>query len=464
MDIELTEEDNLAVESHLRTHLDTVAVYGLGYVGLALCSVWLRAGYRVTGVDIQEEKVKSLKNGQLTHAEPEVRKEVTLATLSGRFEATTNGAYASKKSYVKVVSVPVDLAEDNNPEFGSLTQAVKGLGQGLLRGDVVILESSVPIGTTMNIVGPQLEQASGFEVEEDFYLAYSPERVYVGRAVNDIEERYPKIVAGAGPRSAKVVGELYAKIAKKGVMIVSTPTVAEFGKLAEGVYRDVNIALANELAILSSNIGVDFDEMAAVSNSQPYCHLHRPGTGVGGACIPVYPRFLASTASDLLVDLDLTNTARRINSFMPEYVARLAVQLSYRLDLENPKIAILGLAFRGGIDDTRLSPTYDLVNALIKSGLDNLVINDPYVLNDGFLEDLGFPLTPDLGKSLSGADLAIVATDHPEYRHLDLLGLKRMMHREKIGVVDGRHLVGDWKDPPQGTIYAAIGRPTRSNL
>jgi UDP-N-acetyl-D-mannosaminuronate dehydrogenase len=162
--------------------------------------------------------------------------------------------------------------------------------------------------------------------------------------------------------------------------------------------------------------------------------------------------------------LDLTNTARRINSFMPEYVARLAVQLSYRLDLENPKIVILGLAFRGGIDDTRLSPTYDLVNALIKSGLDNLVISDPYVTNDVFLEDLGFPLTPDLSKSLFGADLAIVATDHQEYRHLDLLSLKRMMHREKIGVVDGRHLVEGWKDPPQGTIYAAIGRPTCSSL
>lgn len=448
----------------MRTHLDTVAVYGLGYVGLALCSVWLRAGYRVTGVDIQVAKVKSLTNGQLMHAEPEVRKEVTGAASNGRFEATTNGEYASRKSYVKVVSVPVDLDKDNNPQLGNLTQAVKGLGQGLEIGDVVILESSVPLGTTMNIVMPQLEQASGLQVEEDFYLAYSPERVYVGRAVNDIEERYPKIVGGAGPRSAKVVGELYAKIAKKGVRMVSSPTVAEFGKLAEGVYRDVNIALANELAILSSNVGVDFDEMAAVANSQPYCYLHRPGTGVGGACIPVYPRFLASTASDVLVDLDLTNTARRINSFMPEYVARLAVQLSYRLDLENPKIVILGLAFRGGIDDTRLSPTYDLVNALIKSGLDNLVISDPYVTNDVFLEDLGFPLTPDLSKSLFGADLAIVATDHPEYRHLDLLSLRRMMHREKIGVVDGRHLVEDWKDPPQGTIYAAIGRPTRSSL
>ncbi|MCJ7609180.1 nucleotide sugar dehydrogenase [Candidatus Bathyarchaeota archaeon] len=448
----------------MRTHLDTVAVYGLGYVGLALCSVWLRAGYRVIGVDIQEAKVKSLSNGQPTHAEPEVRREIAVGTSSGCFEATTNGVYASKNSYIKVVSVPVDLDEGNNPQLGSLTQAVKGLGHGLERGDVVILESSVPLGTTMNIVGPQLEQASGLEVEDDFYLAYSPERVYVGRAVKDIEERYPKIVGGVGPRSAKVVGELYAKIAKKGVMMVSSPTVAEFGKLAEGVYRDVNIALANELAILSSNAGIDFDEMAAVVNSQPYCHLHRPGTGVGGACIPVYPRFLMSTASDLLVDLDLTNTARRINSFMPEYVARLAAQLSYRLDLENPKVVILGLAFRGGIDDTRLSPTYDLVNALIKSGLDNLVISDPYVANDSFLEDLGFLLTPDLGRSLSGADLAIVATDHPEYRCLDLRGFKSMMHREKIGVVDGRHLVEDWKDPPRGTIYAAIGRPTRSNL
>ncbi|MCJ7634961.1 nucleotide sugar dehydrogenase [Candidatus Bathyarchaeota archaeon] len=448
----------------MKNRQDSVSVHGLGYVGLALCAVWLRKGYSVIGVDVLEAKVRALNKGQNSHAEPGVREEIAKATSESRFKATTNGAQASKQTRIKIISIPIDLDSNNEPVQDNLEQAIDKIGEGLQKDDVVILESSVPPCTTLNLVKPKLEQVSGLEAERDFYLAYSPERIYVGRAIEDIEERYPKVIGGAGPKCSQVIGELYAKIAKKGVRIVSSPTVAEFEKLAEGAYRDVNIALANELAILASKMGIDYDEMADVANSQPFCHLHKPGIGVGGACIPVYPLFLMSAANSIGVSMDLTSVARKTNSQMPSYMAQLVRQEASELNLMNPKIAILGLSFRGGIDDTRLSPTYDLINSLLKSGIEEITVNDPYVSTDAFLKNLELKLTKELNEALHGADIAIIATDHPDYEGLNLVDLKSKMHKKRIGVVDGRHLIRVWNNLPRGVIYAGVGRPFKSNL
>jgi len=408
---------------------ECVAVYGLGYVGLTLCAAWLRAGFRVFGVDILCEKVENLNSGSISHIESPVKETIIKAVSKGCFKAVLDGVYASKQSGVKIISVPMGLDAQGNPKQKGLNRAIRTLAQGLKTGDIVILESSVPPGTTMSIVKPLLEEVSGLKAEKEFYLAYSPERIYVGRALKDLEERYPKVIGGVGPKSSEIVGELYRKIAKKGVKIVGSPAVAEFEKLAEGVYRDVNIALANELAILASKMGIDYDEMAEVANSQPFCRLHKPGIGVGGACIPVYPLFLMSVAKNLGVNIDLISIARRINSFMPSYTAQLTLQMASRFGLNNPKVTVLGLAFRGGIDDTRLSPAYDLINALIKAEIEKIAVTDPYVLNDPLLEELGFKLTKELDEALNGADIAIIAADHPEYEEITLKYLKDKMHK-----------------------------------
>ncbi|MDQ1278801.1 MAG: UDP-N-acetyl-D-mannosaminuronic acid dehydrogenase [Thermoproteota archaeon] len=441
-----------------------VSVYGLGYVGLTLCAAWLRASHRVLGVDILEEKVKSLNEGSVNHSDVDVEREIVKASNSGRFKATLDGVQASRQSDVKLIAIPVGLTDNCRPILKNLEEALKNLAQGLKGGDVVILESSVPPGTTQNLVKSLLEKVSGLKVEDDFYLAYSPERIDVGRALEDIEERYPKIVGGIGPKSSEVAGKLYRGIAKKGVTIVSSPTVAELEKLAEGVYRDVNIALANELAVLFSDMGVDYDEVAVVANSQPFCHLHKPGVGVGGACIPVYPQFLMEAAKNKGDSLDLTSLSRRINSLMPDHTAHLAMQTASKLGLKNPNVTILGLAFRGGIDDTRLSPTYDLVNTLVKSGIEEITVNDPYVAKDKFLEELGFKLTKDLDEALKDADIAIIATDHPEYEGLSLQDFKNKTNKERIGIVDGRHMIKKWRNPPKGVAYVGIGRPFQIGL
>jgi len=278
------------LRSALRSGNLTVAVYGMGYVGTAIAAVWLRAGARVIGVDVDVDKVRRLEACEFKLSDRQVEGE--LKRLKDMIRYTTDGVEASRLSNVKIVTVPIYLGKDKRPVFDAFKSALEGIARGLKAGDLVIIESSVPPGTTMDVALPILEGVSGLRVERDFALAYSPERIYVGRAIADIEERYPKVIGGVGPVSSRVAATLYGSIAKKGVMVLSNPTAAEFEKLAEGVYRDVNIALANELAQLARLLGLDFDEVREAANSQPYSNIHKPGPGVGGSCIPVYPYFL----------------------------------------------------------------------------------------------------------------------------------------------------------------------------
>ncbi|MEZ0345205.1 MAG: nucleotide sugar dehydrogenase [Infirmifilum sp.] len=442
---------------------DAVAVYGMGYVGKALAAVLLRAGFRVVGVDVLKDRVRELNEGVVRHVEGEVREAIRKGLEEGAFEATSDGVEASRECAVKIIAVPVHLGAQGLPDFSSFLSAVEAAGRGAEPGDLVIVESSVPPGTTLGLVKPTLERSSGLEVEEEVLLAYSPERVYVGRAVKDIEERYPKVVAGVGPRSAEAARAFYARFARRGVIVMSSPTAAEFEKLAEGVYRDVNIALANELAKLAAAMGIDYVEVREAANSQPYCHLHMPGLGVGGYCIPVYPRFMLHAAAQLNLKLPLIELARSVNLSMPGHVADLVDLVAGEMGLSRPKIAVLGLAFRGGIDDTRLSPTYDLVDHLLKRGYDQVNVHDPYVERDERLDSLGVPLTSSLERALEGANIAVIATDHPQYFELTPERLLEMAGSQKLGIVDGRLVIREWRKLPKGVYYVGVGRPLVKN-
>ncbi|MEM1509366.1 MAG: nucleotide sugar dehydrogenase [Thermofilaceae archaeon] len=437
----------------------SLAVYGLGYVGKAIASVMLRAGFSVIGVDSSENVVREVKAGIVKHVEGNVRETLLQGLRAGLFDVTMDGVAASRRCRVKLVTVPVYLTSLYEPDFSRLKAAAEAIGMGAEEGDLVIVESSVPPGTTMEVIKPALEEASGLRVEEELLLAYSPERIYIGRSVQDIEERYPKIVAGVGPRSTEAAKNLYLKIAKRGVIELSSPTAAELEKLAEGVYRDVNIALTNELAKLCTKLGIDYREVREAANSQPYCHLHVPGVGVGGYCIPVYPRFLMYVGRKLNVGLPLIELARETNLTMPSYTAGLVDLVVKELGLKEPKIVILGLAFRGGVDDTRFSPTYDLIDSLLKKGYSIERVHDPYVERDETLASLNILLSRKMEEAVKGTDVLVIATDHPEYSSLTLAMLKELSGAGKLGVVDGRLVLKGWREPPPGVAYVGIGRP-----
>ena len=444
-------KDRRELENLLRKGDLRVAVYGMGGVGLAIATVWIRAGAKVLGVDIDDEKVRKLNRGIVTHAEEVVVNTLKNAIENELFRATTDGVWASKESDLKIVIVPL-LLKNGIPDFNPLKDAITKIGRGLKRGDVVVVETSVPPGTTEGLVREILERESSLKAEDDFGLAYSPERVMIGRAVEDIEERYPKIVAGIGPRSAKVVEALYSLIAKKGVIVLSNPKVAELEKLVEGVYRDVNIALANEIWRLCNELGVDYSEVLRAANSQPYCHLHKPGVGVGGICIPIYPQLLLWKAKKLSIDLKLVMTARKLNEDQPRHVLHVIKKSIKSIRLNSKaKIVIMGLSYRGDIGDTRMSPTYKLIDLMIKSGFKNIVVHDPYVKFDEKLTSKGIPLTSSLEEALHEADVIVIATDHSEYKELSKECLTSLVGKKDFILIDTKQVVSS--QSMEGSIY-----------
>ena len=428
----------------------TVSVFGLGHVGASIAAVWLRAGFKVIGVDISNVVVDNALTGFLNFHEPGVKEAFKKGLKSTRFTATTNTIQASINSDFKVVAVPVGILEGST-NLSAIKDVSVQIGKGLKDNDIVSINSSVPPRTTEDLVLPILERESGLKCEEDFALLYSPERVYEGRVIKDIEENHPTIVSGIGPKSLKIGSALYSIISNKGIIKMSSIRAAETEKLFEGVYRDVNIALANELAKLCEILNTDYWEIRRAANSQPYSHLHKPGTGVGGACIPIYPQLLMDTAVRIKGSTKITRLAREINSLMPLYCVKEALSLlpNKTKRSEDTKVTILGLAFRGGISDTRYSPSYDIIRELLKRGF-QVTVHDPYVKKDTDLP-ISLTLTDKIKEAVMNADLIIIATDHPEYAKINF---KRLV--TKASLYDGRGILDTTK--LDELVFAGVGR------
>ncbi len=426
-----------------------IAVYGLGHVGSPLASVWLRAGAHVIGVDKSPRVLENARKGRTHVPEPGVNEAFTKGVKEKRFYLYDDPVKAAQDSYLKMICVPVLLTDSFAADLGAIRQVASSIGRGMKKGDVVSLNPTVPPGTSEDVILPILEKESGLKVEKDFFMLYNPERIFEGRAILDIEESYPAVIAGAGPKSLEIGEKLYSLVFKKGVIKMSAMRIAETEKLLEGVYRDVNIALANEMAKFCESVGVDFWEARQAANSQPFCHIHKPGAGVGGACIPVYPHFFLYTADIKKVECNIARLGRNVNDSMPAYCVDQAVRLLNGTDISQSIVALLGLAFRGGVSDTRLSPTYGVIEELKKRKVKEIRVHDPRVKSDLNLpQDVA--LTSSLLQAVKGADLVILVSDHPEYRSLT---------HESVGgapVYDGRGIL-DRSKFDSGK-FASIGR------
>lgn len=428
-----------------------IAVYGLGHVGSPLASAWLRAGAHVIGVDKSPKVLENARKGRTHVPEPGVNQAFSKGLKDKRFYVYDDPVKASQDANLKMICVPVLLSDSFSADLAAVKQVASSIGRGLKKGDAVSLNPSVPPGTSEDVVLPILEKESGLKAERDFYMVYNPERIYEGRAIEDIEERYPAVVAGAGPKSLEIGSKFYSLIAKKGVIKMSSMRTAETEKLLEGVYRDVNIALANEMAKFCEKVGVNFWEAREAANSQPFCHIHKPGAGVGGACIPVYPQFILHAADMHKVECNITRLGRNVNDSMPAYCVDQAVKLLDGPGVSQSTVALLGLAFRGGVSDTRLSPTYRIIEELKKLKVKEIRVHDPLVASDpGLPQDV--MLTSSLSKAVQGADLVMLVSDHPEYRKLSRQDLGGVPVYDGRGILDGSRFAGGR--------FAAIGKPS----
>ena len=444
---------NKQLKSKVKTGKKIFAVYGLGNVGGPIAAAWLNKGARLIGVDISKDLINNIKNGTSHKNEPFISDIFSRALKKGKLSLTSDGISASKDSDIKIVAVPVDL-NGKKINLKALIAATTSISKALKRNDAVIITSSLPPGTTKKIVLPLLEKNSGLKGERDFFLIYNPERIFEGRALADIENNYPAIVSGLGKKSIEFGNELLKIISKNGTLKISTIETAEAEKLFEGVYRDVNIALANELATFSELVGVDFWEARKGANSQPYCHLHHPGTGVGGLCIPVYPLFVIQTSSKAGKQLRLLENSRKINDFMPKKCVSDAISLlkNQKILKRNSKIAVLGLGFRGDVTDSRLSPTYTVINEFLKKGF-QVVVHDPYILEDDKLPSK-VTLTNNLSKVTQNASLIFISSEHKMYTKLSAKSITNS--KKPLLIYDGRNILD--KKKFKNSLVRTIGK------
>jgi len=443
-----------AIRAALRSGKVTVAVYGLGKMGLPLAAVFAERGARVIGVDISPEVVDQINKGKCpVPNEPGLPEMLEADVAKGRFSATTDGVAAAKESNVMVILVPCLLNSDNSPDLTAITATCASISQGLSRGDFVIIETTVPPRTTKDVLLPILKQ-SGLK-EGEFGLAFCPERTSSGRAIRDITGAYPKVVGGIDKESTGTAEAIYSIVNKKGVITVSDTTAAEAVKLFEGIYRDVNIALSNELALVCREIGVNPAEVFRVANApvsdetgRPYTNLLQPGAGVGGHCIPVYPYFVTKTTG---TDTSLIKLARKINDSMPYHMVDLVMEGLNEAgrSIKGSSILILGLAFRGGVKETRNSPTIPIIQKLKELHV-NVFLYDPLFSRDE-IESFG----ADYGNGFSNMDCLVIVTDHKEFKEYDWQKIGGEM-RSRV-IVDGRQIAGPEKVRKFGFIYKGIG-------
>ena len=262
--------------------MTTVAVVGLGKIGLPLAAQFAGKGLDVIGCDVMPEVVESINRGR-SHIleEPGLDERVKKAVAEGRLKATTDTTAATSKADVVVVIVPLMVAADHTMDYRNIDSATQAVARGLRRGTLIVYETTLPVGTTRQRLGPALASESGLVAGVDFHLAFSPERIYAGRVFDDLR-KYPKIVGGIDAASTDKAVEFYRQVLDAEVWPVANAETAEFTKLAETTYRDVNIALANQLALYGANRDVNVGEAFKAANSQPFSHLHRPSIGVGG--------------------------------------------------------------------------------------------------------------------------------------------------------------------------------------
>jgi nucleotide sugar dehydrogenase len=417
-----------------------VAVIGLGKIGLPLAALYAGKGCDVIGADINAEVVASVNAGQChVGGEPGLEAAVRAAHESGLLRATIDSAEAVSQSDVVVVMVRVGLDAGGHADFHHLDLAANAIGRGLRPGTLVILESTVPVGATRQRFGRRLSGASGRTTEE-CHLAYSPERVSSGTIFRDLGA-YPKLVGGVDTASGEAAAAFYRSVLDADVMLLGDAETAEFAKLAESIYRDVNIALANELATAAERLGVSYAEAARAGNSQPYSHLHTPGLGVGGHCIPVYPYFLTNA-----VDAPLVALSRDVNDGMAEHgVRRLGEALG---GLDGKTVLVLGLAYRGGVKEAELSSTLLVADCLRHEGA-RVLVNDPLYTDD---ELRSYGLEPSALPPTGAVDAIVLQAAHPQYA-----GLKYGAVEGCKVVLDGRNALDRMAIEAAGLRYIAIG-------
>ncbi len=393
--------------------MQKISVFGLGYVGLPSAAVFADAGLQVVGVDVNQSAVDIINSGRAHIVEPGLDDLLNKVVGNGNLRATT----IAEPADVFIIAVPTPFKEGNAPDLKYIESAANMIAPLLQRGNLVILESTSPVGATEQLASwlkalrpdliiPDLDGADG-----DIYLAYCPERILPGKVIQEVVEN-DRVIGGITPKSSALAVQFY-KHAVKGECHVTNARTAELCKLSENSFRDVNIAFANELSVISAKLGVDVYELIALTNRHPRVNILQPGTGVGGHCIAVDPWFIVDSAPE---EARIIRTAREVNDAKPHWVVAQVAKLTK--EVEKPIIACFGLAYKPDVDDLRESPSVDAVKIMVAQGLGEIIVCEPFVeALPGALVELGVELVG-VNAALDRANIVVFLTAHGQFKHI----------------------------------------------
>src|SRR3989344_689735 len=430
----------------------TVSVIGLGYIGLPFCAALANVGYKVIGVDIDNEKISMLKRGEVGIHEPGLKE--TLDKYKQRIEYTVDGAYAVQNSDIIFVTVGTPVNENDEPDYRQLDSCIEIIGKNLRNGQLVMLKSTVIIGTTEDYVSPRLEKISGLKAGEDFYLVFCPERTIEGLALHEIYN-LPKIIGGINKESSIIAEKIMRRFGGK-TKIVSSPRAAEMCKLVDNLYRTTNIAFANEMGMLCEKIGIDAEEVvSAVNSSYPRTNLFRPGLGADGPCLSKDPIIFRQSAMKSKIATPVIDGCIIQNRFSTYRIAEMVKQYILKNSLDKINLTIIGLAFKGfpETDDLRGSPAIKILDVLKKEKihLDAVKLYDPLVK-----KFMNYELSESMGDALADSNVILFLTNHPQIMNVDIEDISKKISKPAF-IIDAWNNI-EAKNIPEGINYFRIGK------
>lgn len=432
----------------------TVTQVGLGWMGLPTACLFAESGAKVVGADVNSDVVDIVNRGESPLAEKGLGPMIKRHVRAGQLKATTNVAEAASHGDVVSIIVPTLVDKQKRADYSAVENACREIGKGLQEESLILFQSTCGPGVTERVVKGTVEKHSGLKAGEGFGLAYSPIRAMGGRALRDIPS-YARILGGHDERSVEAAAAVMAGFTKGELTRVRDMKTAEAVKLFETIYRDVNIALANEFASFCEEAGIDYAEAREAANSQPYSHLHSTGAGVGGHCLPLYPYFLLSEAQD--VKLRLLRKAREVNDEMPRHVIRLASSglKSVGKSMRGAKATLLGLSYRANVKEARFSPALEILSLLKRRGA-RLRVFDPH-FNSVEMKRMGYEGEHTLKKALERADLVIITVAHDEFSTLTPQELAASTGKSTV-VVDCVQILDPAASEKSGLVYRGVGR------
>lgn len=442
--------NSLSNKSGLYSLIDTreakIGIIGLGQVGLPTALSFCDVGFSIIGHDSNQNLLKTLSNGESPFEESGLSNLLQSCISQKRFTVENDFKKTVDTCDVVIVCVPTPLGDEVKPDLSALENVCNSFSELSLDDKLIIIESSIPPGTMENLVLPYLQRKN--KVGQNCWATFVPERLAPGQAFSEIRTT-PRVIGYVDKESAELTKLLYKTLVTAEIFL--TPVkVAEISKLVENTYRDVNVALANEVGLICERYGIDFLDLQKVCNSHPRVNLLNAGPGVGGPCLPKDPYLLLNPAGLEKIDSKIIHYARKINDSMPEHVVEIAKMALHKFakSLENSKVAVLGVTYKANVSDTRLTPAKPIVLHLV------LHCPEVFVYDPKSEESFGAK-SSDLWETISGADILIIITDHDEFKNLDLHEIKAKMNTPII--VDTRRIFDNKKAEDMGISYYAVG-------